>query len=178
MGRRSEFSVINSLAHGSIEFLQAIFPIRLSAFCPCTINNKPQELPLTAAHGACYCWVLPAILGPGHERFLNGIQEVEGSIPFGSTKNPQQIRYLVVRDDGAQGFGVICRARGLHEKPRVIAAYEQNALVRLSALTEDKRPVYAKGKWVPLAELNFSSRATPQGSRSRSTAKTAPRVRS
>ena len=57
----------------------------LSAFYPCPRNNNPQEPSFTEALGAWFCWVLNARLGSSHERFSNGIQEVEGSIPFGST---------------------------------------------------------------------------------------------
>ena len=35
---------------------------------------------------------------------LNGIQEVVGSIPIGSTKNIQQIRYLAVRESRAKSL--------------------------------------------------------------------------
>ena len=60
--------------------------LALSVFCPCIRNNKPQELPIKAALGAWFCWAWTAVSGSSHERFLNGIQEVEVSIPFGSTK--------------------------------------------------------------------------------------------
>jgi hypothetical protein len=35
---------------------------------------------------------------------LNGIQEVVGSIPIGSTKNIQQVRYLAVRESRAKSL--------------------------------------------------------------------------
>jgi len=69
--------------------------------------------------------------------------------------------------DGAQGFGVICRARDPHEKPRAIAGYEKDALVQLTTFTEDERAVYAQTKWIPLEELKLSSRKRKKKSRSR-----------
>jgi hypothetical protein len=39
-----------------------------------------------AGLGACFCWALTAVSSSSHDLFLNGIQEVVGSIPIGSTK--------------------------------------------------------------------------------------------
>jgi len=41
--------------------------IHLSAFCPCTRSDKPQELSSTAVLGAWFCWALKARLGFSHE---------------------------------------------------------------------------------------------------------------
>jgi hypothetical protein len=73
--------------------------------------------------------------------------------------------------NGAQGFGVICRARDKNEKPRTIAEYEQDALVLLTGLTEDERAVYAQTKWISLEELKLSSSQIKNKSRNRAAAR-------
>jgi len=69
--------------------------------------------------------------------------------------------------NGAEGFGVICRALDPQDKPREIADYEKDAVVQLTALTEDDRAIYAQTKWIPLEELKLSSRKRKKKSRSR-----------
>jgi hypothetical protein len=56
---------------------------------------------------------------------------------------------------GAQGFGVVCRALDPHAKPRTIAEFDANALIKLGDLSEDDRAIYAQiVKWIPISELN------------------------
>ncbi len=57
--------------------------------------------------------------------------------------------------NGAHGFGIVCRARDPHEKPRTIADFEKDALVRLGALSEDTRGIYARMKWMPISEFKL-----------------------
>ena len=57
--------------------------LKLSVFCPCPWPNKPQEPPSTVELGACFCWAFTDFSGSGDDQSANGIQEVEGSIPFG-----------------------------------------------------------------------------------------------
>jgi hypothetical protein len=52
----------------------------VSAFCPSTRNDKPQELPSEAALGAWFNWCLWSGLGSSDDSNLNGIQEVFRSI--------------------------------------------------------------------------------------------------
>jgi len=73
--------------------------------------------------------------------------------------------------NGAQGFGVICRARDLHDKPREIADYEKDAVVQLTALTDDDRAIYAQTKWISLEELKLFSSQIKNKSGSRTAAR-------
>jgi len=61
--------------------------------------------------------------------------------------------------NGAQGFGVVCRALDPNDRPRTIASFEKDALVLLGALSENERGIYVKiGKWIPVADLTRKPR--------------------
>ena len=46
----------------------------MSAFCPYTKNDKPQELPSEAVLGACFCWASVAGTGSNDESSVHGKQ--------------------------------------------------------------------------------------------------------
>jgi hypothetical protein len=86
--------------------------------------------------------------------------------PRGEQSNGYRERWAHVEaiKQGAQGFGVV-RVRDPHEKPRLIADYEADALMQLTALTEDDRAIYAQTKWIPLERLKLFSRRNKEKSR-------------
>jgi hypothetical protein len=94
-------------------------------------------------------------LKPGEERRVV-IYRKEKPAYEKSRGYPERAKHVEAIKNGAQGFGVICRARDRQEKPRAIAGFEKDALVRLSALSEDPHSVSAQITWMPINELQFS----------------------
>jgi hypothetical protein len=61
--------------------------------------------------------------------------------------------------NGAPGYGVVCRARDRNERPRRIAGFRKDGLVRFGPLLENSRAVYSSSmEWISINDPQIAAR--------------------